>query len=896
MKEFPRKFLSLRDKNGAHRRSKSVPPGTKKEDHVAKFLSLFKQSRPTGADGLMSIFKTDHSKPSLKDENEKENGDPLIEGVQRRLEELNITGITPEHIRTILATEFAQGDPKKTAEFIDIEQKAFAGVVMPYDPNIHMLGAENRAGVTCYLDALLFAMFCKLDAYECMLQADFPPDDHRRRLVELLRIWVNMLRTGKLIRTDMTKVLQDTLADCGWSDARMLEQQDTSEAFGFLTETLQLPLLSLQVDLFHQGKNDVDDHKVVYERLLNLAVPPDPEGKGIKLEDCLEEYFNTQVDVSRDSEEGKKALLDDNRRDSAASLSQRSTLRLVTSHDEDGTNTVTASPATLTPTPISRPLGSKEDGLAASPLATVHSASTIDTSTSDAAPSQESYDAPLAGEDPPSARQDGELDHVPSLQDTGGASSSAAPRPTNRHRSTSIIQRVMIDEQGRTTSTDESTFIRRARQKGSTIVKAVTIPAWQFFRLIPWHSVSSNEPRSNLEVALNFDQRPVVGICLKRYLMTETGVPKRHNTFIDIPDSMRLPHFMLAGEGGDEESKDLNTGYKLVLQSVVCHRGDSLQSGHYIAFARVAPKLLTDNRRHDFDPPPDYEEAQWVRFDDLDVNERVSYVDDIREALKAEMPYLLFYQVVPTMNAKCPSVEGTEVEPPSYNESRASLDYSRTPSLADLVDAKQAVRQKEGYFDNIPATEATVPLQSGPPSIRLSMEMDRPPSRGIETANPASHTGSATVDSKRQGPNAADSALPTPAITPDGHSPAITPVDESTASRLSRAANRFSRGRQSRPASQSGENRLSMSGITRLSTLIRTSKEHLNDPNSISVTTLNSAPQAADETTTNESTAGESPVDSEKPALPSAHKHGHKRLRSKEKTGKNQPERECSVM
>ena len=50
----------------------------------------------------------------------------------------------------------------------------------------------------------------------------------------------------------------------------------------------------MQVDLFHQGKKDADDHKVVHERLLNLAVPPDPEGKGIKLEDCLEEYLTTK--------------------------------------------------------------------------------------------------------------------------------------------------------------------------------------------------------------------------------------------------------------------------------------------------------------------------------------------------------------------------------------------------------------------------------------------------------------------------------------------------------------------------------------------------------------------------------------------------------------------------
>lgn len=68
-----------------------------------------------------------------------------------------------------------------------------------------MLGAENRGGVTCYLDALLFAMFCKLDAYESMLKSNFAPEDPKNRLLNLLRIWVNLLRSGKLINTDLVR-------------------------------------------------------------------------------------------------------------------------------------------------------------------------------------------------------------------------------------------------------------------------------------------------------------------------------------------------------------------------------------------------------------------------------------------------------------------------------------------------------------------------------------------------------------------------------------------------------------------------------------------------------------------------------------------------------------------
>src|SRR3569833_2262501 len=215
--------------------------------------------------------------------------------------------------------------------------------------------------------------------------------------------------------------MQDALAACGWKDAQRLEQQDTSEAFAFITETLQLPLLTLQVDLFHQGKGDADDHKVVYERLLNLAVPPDPEGKGVKLEDCLEEYFNTKVDVLRDSLEEKKAA-------DKASLSPKTTIRLVT-----------------------------ED---ADPAAADH----------DPAPLQRRW--------------------TPAPK-TPSSPSTSESRPVARHRSTSNIQQNKQKDEGKpSTPTDTSTILQKVKRQGSTVVKAVTIPAWQFFRLIRTFTLS----------------------------------------------------------------------------------------------------------------------------------------------------------------------------------------------------------------------------------------------------------------------------------------------------------------------------------------------------------------------------------------------------------------------
>lgn len=116
---------------------------------------------------------------------------------------MHISNVTADDIKDILSTNIAPDDPEQTAEFIKLEQKSASGIILPYDPTVHMLGAENRGNVTCYLDSLLFAMFAKLDAFECMLKSTFPADDARRKLATLLRIWVNMLRSGKLIRTDL---------------------------------------------------------------------------------------------------------------------------------------------------------------------------------------------------------------------------------------------------------------------------------------------------------------------------------------------------------------------------------------------------------------------------------------------------------------------------------------------------------------------------------------------------------------------------------------------------------------------------------------------------------------------------------------------------------------------
>jgi hypothetical protein len=549
-----------------------------------------------------------------------------------------------------------------------------------------------------------------------------------------------------------TKYLQEALAACGWEDAGKLQQQDTSEAFSFITEKLELPLLTLKMDIYHTGtEDDTDDHKFIHERLLEVAVPPNPgDGKPIQLEDCLENFFNNRVEVVRRLE--RTNTLSSIRSGYSASIEKGGS----SSHVEIAELSWPASDAPTSP---------QEPGTPLTPLTP-----TID-----------------------------------------------------RTRSSSIIRRrVVADSDALSTS--------NSIRKGS-IRKEVLMPAWQFFNLIrpspfnchvdscfsvvcaedpvligniAWYTKSS--PVNDAEVAAHFSKtRPVLGICLKRYAMSSDGRATRENTFIDIPLDIRLPHFIEDDMKDDEAS--LMGNFKLSLQSVICHRGNSLHSGHYVSFVRGAAEVAdgdsnSSRRLSNSSHPPHYPVDRWFRHDDLAQPERVEYVD-IEQALKDEMPYLLFYQVQPTnMYGTSLSLDADNY-PPSY-DSGIDIRVSGSTLLSD---------------GNPASGNSGITTGQSTPAYRLSSEIETPRrSINLPEDRPWSH---ASADSTT---TSAAASIPVPEIT---STPATPLTEETTAQRLSRAASKFTRsGSRSRPVSSSGEKRISAT----LSRLTARSKEQLNKP------------------------------------------------------------------
>lgn len=103
------------------------------------------------------------------------------------------------------------------------------------------------------------------------------------------------------------------------------------------------------MDIYHTGKEDVSgDHKFINERLLEVAIPPEPtDGQSLTLEDCLEAYFNNRIEVKRYLE--RRNTLGSTRSAESLSISKG-----FTAHVEEVETTPTA-----TPVPSTSPGGEK---------------------------------------------------------------------------------------------------------------------------------------------------------------------------------------------------------------------------------------------------------------------------------------------------------------------------------------------------------------------------------------------------------------------------------------------------------------------------------------------------------------------------------------------------------
>lgn len=721
-----------------------------------------------------TIFARDPPRYQNKEEDKK------VQALLARLQDAGITRLGEPQV--YCALYYHPHDFEKAYEALLLANDAFEGVITQFDPKVVMLGAVNRNMVTCYLDALLFAMFARLDSFEAMLYDKPYGNDPRTKLAALLRLWVNFLRTGRLIDIEFTRQLQETLAQCGWEDAAEVRQQDASEAFTFITDALELPLLTLKMDIYHTGREDKeDDHKFVNERLLEVALPEPEEGRIVTLEDCLEAYFNNRIEV-------KRYLQRQNTTDSGRHTDRDSEKNL-TVHIE-----AVEVPDAGTPT-VSTPTSAFPNSLS------------------------------------PSVRP---------IEGRRRADSIFTERYHNSHLSAS--DKAAFDEKRHL----EELWKTRpgGRPRASSLRKEVLMPAWQFFSLIPWYT--DNVPQTDAQVAAHFSsKRPVLGICLKRYQMLADGSTRRLNTFVDIPLEIGLPHFV--SDDRVDEVGPLFGNFKLVLQSVVCHRGMRIDSGHYISLVRANKKPQQDLPQTSRASADDEEIADsWLLFDDL-ARERVREVD-IRKALQDESPYLLFFQVQPIDEELA-----SRGDPPSYSESQYNTT-SPNPSKETLT---------------VPGLSGNGNSSGNGPDDRDWEKVPYPGSVASEEPEIAEPPGRASLSSNRRSSIAIEleDSIESLSFT-RGRTAPTTPNELAQPSEKEKekpsgfflsAGRRGSRGLmggnkdgksdgdngkgKSRPSSQSGENRLSLT-LSRLTG--RVSKDKLSSTGPSATVTEGVPPDAED--------------------------------------------------
>ena len=182
------------------------------------------------------------------------------------------------------------------------------------------------------------------------------------------------------------------------------------------------------------------------------------------------------------------------------------------------------------------------------------------------------------------------------------------------------------------------------------------IPAWQFFQILPFYADNDN---GNREVSDLFRLKtPILGICLKRYGIDAKGNAYKKNTPVLIPNIINLPSFIASDE---TSSQSANRKYRqLQLHSAVCHRGYSVNSGHYIALAESP-----------------HGNGSWLHFDDLKPHSCVTEGHPA-DLFSNEMPYIVFYRLEQELeNHKF-------LAPPNHSQMIAPLDTSSEDMAEDV--------------------------------------------------------------------------------------------------------------------------------------------------------------------------------------------------------------------
>lgn len=207
--------------------------GYKKEKKRNLLRKLFRGKKKLSSSSAPPVVLTEEQKQKIQ---------KLSQYVQGNI------GVEPDPASCQHLLEQHKWDLRQALVELNDFQDADDGILVTPNPLTHdMLGSENDQLTSCYIDALLFSMYATTTAFDPLLTSDTDDDDFdKRRLQTALRLFVNRLRDGHLVRTDQVRRLREALAATGWEGhtyAGAWSQEDTSEFFLHLTNIFGLPFL-----------------------------------------------------------------------------------------------------------------------------------------------------------------------------------------------------------------------------------------------------------------------------------------------------------------------------------------------------------------------------------------------------------------------------------------------------------------------------------------------------------------------------------------------------------------------------------------------------------------------------------------------------------------------------
>lgn len=520
--------------------------------------------------------------------------------------------VTDDNIIVAYNCNFASKDVAKAVTLLQAFIDAASGKIEPIveymtilktgveEPVLSRLqGADNRNGVTCYLDTLLFCLFARQNDFEPLLYSHFPTRPELDTLATLLRMYVNLMRRGNHITTDITKILISAIIKAGWEPTAATAQQDASDLFNFITDTFSMPMLTLKLEIAHEGLDSKeDDHKFVKERMLLVNIPGTSTDAPITLEECMENYFQNSVHVFRQLE--RRRTLDSVGTGPSAHFPRKRQLSIQVSSHEPPDSDANHEKYDSSELPASHTLGQRYT--IAQPFESDPSSNstgqrpTKSTYTRETFKGLLSYDMSLhqvVNDDKPKTKS-----NIIESGDPIDASSAASfaedtPFPSYDSGFTESDQLPPYSSLNNTRNLplpEKSTLSTLPPNNLWTPNKEFSLPAWMFLQIVPFYTNPKNsrtvaDPQEIGDATESFvGTRPIVAIALKRSTWDSAGTSVLNNRKVMVPPVIKFPSFVADNEEGS--GTPASEKYVLVLEGAIFHRGSSTASGHFVAVAR----------------------------------------------------------------------------------------------------------------------------------------------------------------------------------------------------------------------------------------------------------------------------------------------------------------------